>query len=833
MIYIDSLKDLAYSISFKEEDNGLKAILDAEKNIDKNLKNVIASSTKMGNNFNTAGGNANKVTDALADALIKSKETTTGVNAIAEASKKTTGIWKDANGRLRDVNGRFVKLKDSVDNVSSSTEKASKNTEDIGAKANKTKGVFNKLKDVIVSINSKLKGTGKETENTGNKGADTLKNLAKVAGGAFTAKKMFDFEKKVVDVYQKYDDQMRRVQAVSGTTGKETEKLRKKASELGETTRFSATQAGEGMEALARAGWKTDQILDGIGPSLTFASANALDLGTATSIVSNGLSQFGLKAKDTNMFTDVLSTTAAAANTDIEGLGEALKYAGPVAGTLNYSIQDISVAMGLMANKAITGSQAGTTLRSAISKLTTPLGESADILKHFGINVRDSNGKAKPFLKLVGEMRTKLSKLDNVQKAQFASTVFGQEAMSGMLAVLNATPEEFDKMTKAIKKCNGQTKKMADEMDGGLGGAIAGTQSAWEGFLLKIGESQDNSLIDFFNKLAQSIRDIPVESFANKIGNFFNWVLDNKDGIIVAFGAILGSIMAYKTISTIVTIYEHWESITKLLTLAHEGLNFVMKKNPVGLIVFLIGSLILTLIEAYKHSEAFRQACDNLWQSMRNGAEGAINFVIDKLNWAIGKINSFINLLNKIPGVNLGNIDNIGHVNFTKDDGKGLTPKRNLLPKKSNGITLQLPGVPQMATGGIVTGPTHALIGEGKESEVVFPLSKLENFLSNRENKAQLDVLSNIKPIIEPQIAINNVSDPREQVPMQSIVNNTTNNSNVTNTRQIENNKSDKPVVINININGADNPKNIAQQVRETIEDIFATASIQLGYTDV
>src|SRR3712207_1064559 len=194
----------------------------------------------------------------------------------------------------------------------------------------------------------------------------------------------------------------------------------------------------------------------------------------------------------------------------------------------------------------------------------------------------------------------------------------------------------------------------------------------------------------------------------------------------------------------------------------------------------------------------------------------SINFVIDKLNWAIGKINGFIDLLNKIPGVNLGNIGTVDHVNFTKDDGKELTPKRNLLPKKSNGITLQLPGVPQMATGGIVTGPTHALIGEGKESEVVFPLSKLENFLSKRENKAQLDVLSNIKPIIEPQIAINNAidtlpkennipiidippiverpSNPREQVPMQSIVNNTTNNSNVSNTRQIENNKSDKPV---------------------------------------
>ena len=233
--------------------------------------------------------------------------------------------------------------------------------------------------------------TGRAKQAEGQMGA-TFGKIGKAVTTAFTVAAVGAFEKKIVDTYSTYDDQMRKVQAVSGATGKAYQELRAKAEELGAKTRFSATEAGQGMENLARAGWKTGQIMSGIGPVLSFATANAIDLGSAAGIVADGLSQFGLQAQDTGMFTDVLSATAAAANTDIGLLGETLKYAGAPAGALGYKLQDVAVAMGLMADKGVKGSQAGTTLRSAFVRLANPTGESAKAMKKLGISISDSTG---------------------------------------------------------------------------------------------------------------------------------------------------------------------------------------------------------------------------------------------------------------------------------------------------------------------------------------------------------------------------------------------------------------------------------------------------------
>nr|DAH78259.1 MAG TPA: minor tail protein [Caudoviricetes sp.] len=380
-------------------------------------------------------------------------------------------------------------------------------------------------KEANKSIDS-VTGKARQSENVMSK---TFSKVGKAVAGAFTVAAVVGFEKKIVSTYSTYDDQMRKVQAVSGATGKQFEMLRGKAEELGSKTRFSATEAGQGMENLARAGWKTGEIMDGIGPVLSFATANAIDLGSAAGIVSDGLSQFGLKAKDTTMFTDVLSATAAAANTDIGLLGETFKYVGPVAGSLGYKLQDVSVAIGLMANKGIKGSQAGTSLRSAMTRLANPTGDSAKAMKKLGISLTDSTGKVKPFTTLMQDLRGKFSKLNDAQKAQYASTIFGQEAMSGMLAVVNASPEEFNKMTKSIADSNGQTQKMADTMDGGLGGAIASVKSAWEGFLIYLGKLQDTAITRALNGIATGIRNIPVaiELVKNSFNKLFAVIKSN------------------------------------------------------------------------------------------------------------------------------------------------------------------------------------------------------------------------------------------------------------------------------------------------------------------
>ncbi|PVE16847.1 phage tail tape measure protein [Clostridium perfringens] len=384
--------------------------------------------------------------------------------------------------------------------------------------------------------------TGKAKQAEGQMGA-TFGKIGKAVTTAFTVAAVGAFEKKIVDTYSTYDDQMRKVQAVSGATGKAYQELRAKAEELGAKTRFSATEAGQGMENLARAGWKTGQIMSGIGPVLSFATANAIDLGSAAGIVADGLSQFGLQAQDTGMFTDVLSATAAAANTDIGLLGETLKYAGAPAGALGYKLQDVAVAMGLMANKGIKGSQAGTTLRSAMTRLANPTGESAKAMKKLGISITDSSGKVKPFATLMQDLRGKFSKLNDAQKAQMASTIFGQEAMSGMLAVVNSSDEEFNKMTNAIKNCDGQTQKMADTMDGGLGGAIASVKSAWEGFLIKLGSVQDGLLVGAFNLLALAIRGLSpvIDGISFAFQTLFNIIKNNPiiQGFVAPFKVMI------------------------------------------------------------------------------------------------------------------------------------------------------------------------------------------------------------------------------------------------------------------------------------------------------
>ncbi|WP_287163996.1 phage tail tape measure protein, partial [Clostridium sp.] len=487
-------------------------------------------------------------------------------------------------------------------------------------------------KDANKSIDS-VTGKAKQSESVMGK---AFSNIGKVVAGAFTVGAIATFEKKIVSTYATYDDQMRKVQAVSGATGKQFMELRSKAEELGAKTRFSATEAGEGMEMLARAGWKTGDIMKGIGPVLNFATANAIDLGQAAGIVSDGLSQFGLKAKDTTMFTDVLSATAAAANTDIGLLGETFKYVGPVAGSLGYKLQDVSVAIGLMANKGIKGSQAGTSLRSALTRLANPTGDSAKLMKELGISITDSTGKVKPFNALMQELRGKFSKLSDAQKAQYASTIFGQEAMSGMLAVVNSSDEEFNKMTKAIAESSGQTQKMANTMDGGLGGALANVQSAWEGLLIKLGEMQDGPLVDGLNGLAKILQGLPneIQYVSNKFKEFTNFLKEHETAI-KTIGIIFGTIMtgfvlnslklkiAEKGVLAFIKSFGLVKNIGPMLK--GVGTVFTFLTTSVGLVTIGVAAFAAAAYLIYKNWDKIGPWLKNQWEFIKNTASDVWN----------------------------------------------------------------------------------------------------------------------------------------------------------------------------------------------------------------
>ncbi|EGQ2740102.1 phage tail tape measure protein [Staphylococcus pseudintermedius] len=298
-----------------------------------------------------------------------------------------------------------------------------------------------------------------------------------VAGFGAAVKKSIDF-----------DDSMRKVKATSGATSGEFQQLRDKALEMGAKTKFSASQSAEALQYMSLAGWDTKDMLNGIDGVMQLAAASGEDLGAVSDIVTDSLTAFGLKAKDSGHFADVLAQASSKANTDVRGLGEAFKYAAPVAGALGYTVEDTSIAIGLMSNAGIKGEKAGTALRTMFTNLAKPTKAMKNQMDELGISITDSQGNMLPMRDVMDQLRGKFKGLSKDQQASAAATIFGKEAMSGALAVINASDEDYKKLTKSIDNSAGASKRMADEMEGGIGGSIRRMKSAIESLAISIGD---------------------------------------------------------------------------------------------------------------------------------------------------------------------------------------------------------------------------------------------------------------------------------------------------------------------------------------------------------
>ncbi len=298
-----------------------------------------------------------------------------------------------------------------------------------------------------------------------------------VAGFGAAVKKSIDF-----------DDSMRKVKATSGATSGEFQQLRDKALEMGAKTKFSASQSAEALNYMALAGWDTKEMMTGIDGVMQLAAASGEDLGAVSDIVTDSLTAFGLKAKDSGHFADVLAQANSKANTDVRGLGEAFKYAAPVAGALGYTVEDTSIAIGLMSNAGIKGEKAGTALRTMFTNLAKPTKAMKNQMDELGISITDSQGNMLPMRDVMDQLRGKFKGLSKDQQASAAATIFGKEAMSGALAVINASDEDYKKLTKSIDNSAGASKRMADEMEGGIGGSIRRMKSAIESLAISIGD---------------------------------------------------------------------------------------------------------------------------------------------------------------------------------------------------------------------------------------------------------------------------------------------------------------------------------------------------------
>lgn len=331
----------------------------------------------------------------------------------------------------------------------------------------------------------------------------------------------------VIKTYAGFEAEMSKVQAISGATSDELTQLTSKAKEMGSKTKFTAEESAQAFEYMAMAGWKTQDMLSGIEGIMNLASASGEDLASVSDIVTDALTAFGLKAQDSTHFADVLAAASSNSNTNVGLMGNTFQYVGSIAGAMGYSIEDTATAIGLMANSGIKGEKAGTALRSIITRLADPPKEAAEAMDALNLSVTNSDGSMRSLGDVMTDLRNGFSGLTQEQKASYASSIAGKEAMSGLLSIVNASQADYDKLSEAINNADGASQSMSDTMLNNLSGKWTLFQSALDGVKISLGERIEPYLMDAIQWMTDKLPDLEdgLMSAMDKIDDF---VSDSK-----------------------------------------------------------------------------------------------------------------------------------------------------------------------------------------------------------------------------------------------------------------------------------------------------------------
>lgn len=500
---------------------------------------------------------------------------------------------------------------------------------------------YNDLKvfgDKSATAEQKLNGLSSAFKTTGGLLSKNV-TLPIVGVGAAAVKTATDFEAG-----------MSEVKAISGATGSEFDALRDKAIEMGAKTKFSASDSADAFKYMAMAGWDASQMMDGIAGIMDLAAASGEDLATTSDIVTDALTAFGLQASDSAHFADVLAQASSKSNTNVGLMGETFKYVAPVAGALGYSIEDTAVAIGLMANSGIKGSQAGTALRSTITRLAKPVGEAKDAVEELKISITNTDGTMKPLSQTMVELREKFAGLTEEQKAQYAAMLAGQEGMSGLLAIVNASDEDFQKLTDEINNANGAAEDMASVMMDNTAGAVEQLKGALESAGILIGEK----LTPYIRQLAEWITGL-VEKF--------NSLSEEEQDQIVKFGLILATIgpvllILAKVISVVTTVMKAFKLLGTTMTTIKESVDLVKAGYaglatqmggipklvagistgfggmlaPIAAVIAVVAVLVGAFVTLWKTNEEFRDNMVGIWNSIKESINNFFDGVVERIN---------------------------------------------------------------------------------------------------------------------------------------------------------------------------------------------------------
>ena len=426
-----------------------------------------------------------------------------------------------------------------------------------------------------------------------------------------------------VKVGSNFEAAMSKVAAVSGATGTDLSRLTEKAKEMGAKTKFSASEAAEAMNYMAMAGWKTEDMLSGVEGIMNLAAASGEDLASTSDIVTDALSSFGLQASDSGHFADILAAASSNANTNVAMMGETFKYAASVAGAMGYTAEDTALAIGLMANRGIKASQAGTALRSIMTRLAKPTKETQGAMNKLGISLTDSEGNMKSLDTIMQDLREGFSGLSEEEKAATAAALGGQEAMSGLLAIVGASPEEYEKLQSAIANCDGTAERMAETMLDNLQGSLTILKSSLEGLGIEVYESMQEPLK---NAADNGIADVNRLTEAFKQGGF--------DAAVEEAGDILAG-LATKVAQSAPKMIDASVSVVKSFVKGI-GKNKMQLKVAADDIVKSLCNGLVKLLPKEMQKPA-KKALDSLVRTFKSGTKNLLSVAQSVLN-AVGAV---------------------------------------------------------------------------------------------------------------------------------------------------------------------------------------------------
>ncbi len=446
---------------------------------------------------------------------------------------------------------------------------------------------------------------GNKTKEASTSTADLYNALAG-AGLIQAIKKVGEAFMACVDAAAEFEAQMSTVEAISGATQSEMQELSALAKEMGATTKFTATEAGEGLEYMAMAGWKADDMLDGLEGIMDLAAAAGENLGTTSDIVTDALTAFGLSAKDSAHFSDVLAQASANSNTNVSMLGQSFKMVATTAGSLNYSVDDVAVALGAMANQGLKSEMAGTALATAFTRMAGTNETAANAMDQLGLSMFDSQGNAKDLATFMGELRDAFSGLNQQQTVSYAYMLAGQKGMKGLQAIVNTSEKDWNKLTEAIAGSSGAASIMAQTKLDNYAGQVTLLQSAFDGLKTEVG----------------SVLTPALGELAEVATGALGWMTDvvrEHPGVVAA---ITGVVMALGALAAIMAVIAFTQ--IPAVTAAISGLWAVITAHPIGALVTALGALVVGIGTAIGVAKAHAEA-----QKVQTHAAEALSEVLE------------------------------------------------------------------------------------------------------------------------------------------------------------------------------------------------------------